>query len=70
MEILISTLLRPYRSTYSSLDLGKKRTDTYTRHDGSVYNDRELLLQYSFYENLKKSDVCLVYCHCNSGSRI
>lgn len=68
--MLISTLLRPYRSTYSNIDLGKKRTETYIRHDGSVYNERELLLQYSFYENLKKSDVCLVYCHCNSGSRI
>jgi predicted alpha/beta-fold hydrolase len=70
MDILISNLLRPYRSTYSSVDLGKKRTDHYVRTDASLYNDREMLMQYSYYEQIKKTDVCVVYCHCNSGSRI
>ncbi len=49
MEALINTLLRPYRSTYTPLDLGKKRTDAYSRTDATLLNDRDQLLQYSYY---------------------
>lgn len=70
MEALINGLLRPYRSTYTPLDLGKKRTDLYSRADETLLNDRDQLLQYSYYQNVRQSDVCVIYCHCNSGSRI
>lgn len=49
MEILISNLLRPYRSTYSFVDLGKKRSDNYIRNDGTIVNERGLLIHYSYY---------------------
>jgi hypothetical protein len=70
MEALINSLLRPYRSTYTPLDLGKKRTDGYSRTDGTLLNDRDQVLHYSYYQNARQSDVCVIYCHCNSGSRI
>lgn len=40
MDVFINALLRPYRSSYSAVDLGMKKTENYSRIDGSVYNDR------------------------------
>lgn len=68
--MMINSLLRPYRATYSYLDLGKKRTEQYTRIDDCILNDRDQKIQYSYYQHLIKSDICVIYCHCNSGSRI
>jgi hypothetical protein len=70
MDIFVNALLRPYRSSYSPADLGMKKTETYSRTDGAVYNDQEMKIQYSYFENRVPSNVCVVYCHCNSGSRV
>lgn len=70
MDSIINTLLRPYRSSYSLTDLGMKNCDKYARIDEAVLNDREQLIQYSYYEQKQTSDVCVIYCHCNSGSKI
>jgi len=70
MEALINNLLRPFRSSYSLSDLGRRKTEWYTRIDDYVLNDRDQRLQYSCFQNVKVTDVCVVYCHCNSGSRM
>jgi hypothetical protein len=70
MDVLTNALLRPYRSSYSLTDLGPKKTALYTRNDRTTINNRELKIQYSYYEQHTASEVCLIYCHCNSGSRI
>jgi hypothetical protein len=70
MEVLVNALLRPYRATYSLSDLGRKNTDKYIRTDESLLNDRELNIKYSYFQHKNPTDVCVVYCHCNSGSRI
>lgn len=63
--------MRPYRSTYTAIDLGKKVTPQYHRTDAQLPNDRDQLLQYSYYKNKTSvSTTCLIYCHCNSGSRV
>ncbi len=49
MDVFINALLRPYRSVYSLNDLGMKKTDQYIRKEGSVRNDRDLLIQYSYF---------------------
>lgn len=70
MELLIASLLRPYRSTYSSLDLGRRKTSHYERTDETLPNDRDQNIHFSYYANTKPTDVCIIYCHCNSGSRM
>lgn len=70
MEALTNTLLRPYRATYSLNDLGPKKTNKYNRFDQFITNDREQNIQYSYYQHNNNSDICAIYCHCNSGSRI
>lgn len=49
MEILIKNLIRPYRSTYSYIDLGRKKTEHYTRTDSYIVNEKDHMLQYSYY---------------------
>lgn len=71
MESLISNLIRPYRFTYSLLDLGSKLTERYSREDGNLLNDRGLRIQYSYYKNtMTDKGICMIYAHCNSGCRI
>jgi len=70
MDILINTLLRPYRSTYTLNDLGHKTTHKYVRTDECILNDRDQTIRYSYFHNKNKSNTCVVYCHCNSGSRV
>ena len=70
MEALVDMLLRPYRSVYSLNDLGRRITDKYTRSDEQCINPRNLTLSFSYYHNKIESDSCIIYCHCNSGSRV
>jgi hypothetical protein len=70
MDALINALLRPYRATYSLNDLGFKKTDKYTRTEGHLLNEREQKIQVSYFQHRIPTSVCVVYCHCNSGSRV
>lgn len=71
MDGLISNLVRPFRFTYSLLDLGAKKTESYERIDGTILNERGYRIHYSFYRNLKsETDTCFIYSHCNSGCRV
>lgn len=70
MDTLINALLRPYRATYTLNDLGHKTTHKYVRSEESISNDRDLLIKYSYYHNKNNSNICVIYCHCNSGSRV
>ena len=71
MDSLISNLIRPFRFTYSIFDLGNKITEKFQRTDSYVYNERGYRIEYSYYKNInKKSDVCFLYSHCNSGCRV
>lgn len=70
MELFINALIRPYRSTYTANDLGLRKTDNYTRSDCEVVNDRDMTLRISYYQHRVPTNVCAIYCHCNSGSRI
>ena len=70
MNMLANQLIRPYRFHYTLLDLGKKKTLQYDRTDSYIINDRAQKLYYSYYQNALPSDVCIVYAHCNSGSRV
>ncbi|EGR27284.1 hypothetical protein IMG5_198760 [Ichthyophthirius multifiliis] len=68
--------IRPPRQNYSTIDLGSpenqygqfkmKRTDSY------IINKKKQKIQYSLYEPLgiQKKYSCVIYCHCNSGSRL
>lgn len=51
MESLISNIIRPFRFTYSLLDLGHKMTEKYTREDAILLNDRGLKIHYSYFVN-------------------
>ena len=66
----MSSVLRPYRCSYTLADLGHKNTPKYTRIDDSILNDRDLQIRYSYYAHKIASTTCVLYCHCNSGSRV
>lgn len=70
MNTLANQLVRPYRFIYNMIDLGRKKTAEYERHDGVTVNDRKQKILYSYYANTRPSDVCVIYAHCNSGCRV
>lgn len=70
LEDLVNNFVRPHRWLYSNSELGPTITEYYTRHDFQLPNTNKLDIKYSYYENATKSTTCLVYAHCNSGSRL
>lgn len=76
-EFIISQFIRPLRSTYTMFDLGSNPfpttyNDLVYRKDYQVFNNRRQTLQMSLYykDASLRIQPCVIYLHCNSGSRI
>ncbi|EAS05128.2 alpha/beta hydrolase family protein (macronuclear) [Tetrahymena thermophila SB210] len=77
-ESLWKSIIRPTRQTYNTSDLGPQITLTQEsrekvkRQDFELKNKLGLTLKCSYYEFIQRNtpQPCVVYLHCNSGSRL
>ncbi|KRX10648.1 hypothetical protein PPERSA_05468 [Pseudocohnilembus persalinus] len=83
-DSLHEIFIRPPRSEYSLYDLGPKKAQygnyIMKRHDFTLKNKHDLQMECSFFEPIEQKDLqfdeaqkqfpCVVYSHCNSGSKL
>jgi pimeloyl-ACP methyl ester carboxylesterase len=76
-EFVINQYIRPLRTKYSAFDLGSNPfpsiyNDMIHRKDFQVFNNRRQTLQMSLYHKDGGLTIhpCVIYLHCNTGSRI
>lgn len=76
LESLWAAIIRPPRDYYNWIDLGpplfRLKSQSYFRDDFNIVNNRGLTLECSHFtlENYKDKRPCIIYLHCNSGSRL